>query len=122
MSEKTDAQKEEEKMIKEIEGKIDEVIELLSLQKDFSTIQKDFQMTQDMHGRTRGDKDLTFMKKDKAKNIAVTKHAHWNLEMVEATRLKKKFSQHPVDLLSHLDSLTDRLLMLVQKQSKRKNH
>lgn len=121
MAEKTEKQKEEEKMIREIEGKIEEVIELLSLQKDFNGSQRDLQRTQSMHQKTRNNMDLLFLHKHKQhKNVAVTKHAHGNLELIEALKMHQKFSDHPVDLLSHLDTLTDRLLLLIQKQCKGK--
>lgn len=115
---KEEKQKEEEKKIREIEAKIQEVIELLDLQKDF---QRDVQRVQDIHAKTRNDKSLTFLKQNnKHKNIAVTKHAHGNMEMIDILKKQQKFSDHPADLLSHLDSLTDQLLLMIQKQSKKK--
>jgi hypothetical protein len=109
---------EDEKKIREIEGKITEVIELLDLQRDFP--QKK-QRVQELHAKTRNDKTLTFMKHEsKHKNIAITNHAHGNMELIDILKKQQKFSDHPSDLLSHLDSLTDMLLLLIQKQSKKK--
>lgn len=122
--EKSDKQKEEEQMIREIEAKIEDVIDLLSLQKDFHGSKRDLEKTLDSHQQSRNNKELTYMRKDssKHKHVAITKHAQGNMDLVEAMKMHKRFSEHPIDLLSHLDTLTDKLVLLIQRQGNQSNN
>lgn len=110
----------DEDLIKEIEEKIEEVVELLSLRKDVFSAKTDLESMRVQHGQTRGSKEQTWLQHKTHKNIAVSKHARGNLDLLAAMREYKKFTKHPIDLLKHLDELTDRLLEVAQRQFKRR--
>lgn len=111
---------EQEKKIKDIEHKIEEVMELLALPKDL--LERKFEDILDTHKNTRNSKELAFMpaKGGKHKNLAVRQHSKANLDLIEAIRTRRRFLEHPDNLLEHLDKLTDKLLQLVQTQGTNK--
>lgn len=115
-------EEEDEELIRELEQKIELVIELLETKKDRESSLEDLKLK---HGNKRqhtGNKELTWLvdsKSKKQKLIGVSKHSHTNLELIEAWKTHKKFLEHPNDLLRHLDRLTDRLLEVVERYARR---
>lgn len=109
---------EQDKKINDIEKRIEEVMDLLALPKDI--FEQDFNRVLANHAKTRQKTELAYVSGSKHKNLTVREHAKGNLDLVKALRTKQKYDNHPVDLLSHLDSLTDKLLLLVQAQGQNK--
>jgi hypothetical protein len=109
----------DEELIRELEQKIEEVLELLSTQKDVD--QSLDELTSKHHEKRKhtGDSESTWLQHKKHKNIAVSKHSQTNLDLIEAWKQHKQFMEHPKDLLKHLDRLTERLLNVVERYSKR---
>lgn len=104
-----------EQRMREIQKKIDDVLELLALQTDREAVQEELQNSQERHSRTRGSQELAFVKGSKHKNLCITQHSHANLELVQALKKMQKFEEYPRNLLKHLDTLTDKLLAVVQE-------
>lgn len=116
MSTKEPTQEEkDEQMIRDIEQRIEEVMELLSFQKD---IDKEVETKKKQSQKSKNSKELTWAPHAKHKNIPITEHSKGNMELISMIKTKKKFLDHPEDLLGHLDKLTDKLLSVVERWCK----
>jgi hypothetical protein len=115
-------EEKDEKMIMDIEQRIEGVLELLGIKNKVNDIDEEVTKKRKVRHASKNNKELTWCKGSKSNNIAITKHSQGNMELIEAIKTKKKFSEHPEDLLKHLDTLTDRLLTVIERQceSKRK--
>lgn len=108
-------EEKDEQTIRDIEQRIEEVMELLSFQKN---IDKEVAMKKAQSQKNKNSKELAWAPHGKHKNIAITKHSHGNMELIDIIKTKKKFLAHPEDLLGHLDKLTDKLLTVVERWSR----
>lgn len=115
-------EEEDEELIRDLEQKIELVIELLETKKDLDTSLDDLKAKHSNKRQHTGNRELTWLADSKSKKprlIGVTRHSHTNLELIEAWKRHKKFLDHPQDLLRHLDRLTDRLLKVVERYARR---
>lgn len=110
-------EEKDEQMIRDIEQRIEEVMELLSFQKD---IDKELDLKKAQNQKNKNSKELTWASStnSKHKNIPITKHSHSNIQLIDMIKTKKKFLDNPEDLLKHLDQLTDKLLTVVERWCK----
>ena len=117
-----DAKKKDdpEKKMHDIQKKIDEVLTLLSMPVDRDRASEELESRKERHAKTRGDQELAFLRNSKYKNLAITKHSQANLELIESLQQVQKFEEYPRNLLKHLDTLTDKLLNVVQSLSKKR--
>lgn len=116
--EKTQEEKDEQ-MIKDIEKKIEVVVELLALQKDVDDVDKELECMQTEKEKSKNSKDMAWLPHKSHKNVAINKNAKMNMDLIKTLQHRKKLSDNPSDLLKHLDTLTERLLVVVQRQCKR---
>jgi site-specific DNA-cytosine methylase len=104
-------------LMRELEQKIDKVIELLESQKTREETERNLAEKSELKRKHTGNQELAWLSQNrsKKKRIAVTQHAQSNLDLIDAWQEHQKFMEHPKDLLRHLERLTDKLLEVVQR-------
>jgi len=107
---------EDEQLIREIESRIEETLEILSTNKDIIQLQNELQSKLMQRNKNKNNKEKGWFPHKSKKNIAVNKHAESNMHLAESMKMYLKFLDHPRDLLGHLDKLTDKLLDTLQRQ------
>lgn len=116
--EKTQEEKDQE-LIRDIEKKIEEVVELLALQKDVDEVDKELECIQTEKDRSKDSKDMAWLPHKSHKNVAINKNTKVNMDLIKTLKHRQKLLENPSDLLKHLDNLTEKLLVVVQRQCKK---
>lgn len=116
--EKTQEEKDQE-LIRDIEKKIEEVVELLALQKDVDDVDKELECIQSEKDKSKGSRDMAWLPHKSHKNVAINKNTKVNMDLIKTLKHRQKLLENPSDLLKHLDNLTERLLVVVQRQCKK---
>jgi hypothetical protein len=116
--EKTQEEKDQE-LIRDIEKKIEEVVELLALKKDVDDVDKELECIQSEKDKSKDSRDMAWLPHKSHKNVAINKNTKVNMDLIKTLKHRQKLLENPSDLLKHLDNLTERLLVVVQRQCKK---
>lgn len=119
MAEPKTQEEKDQQLIKDIEKKIEEVVELLALRKDVDEVDKELECMNTEKEKSKGSSELAWLPHKSHKNVAINKHTKINMDLIKTLQHKRKLTDHPDDLLEHLDKLTEKLLVVVQRQCKK---
>lgn len=109
----------DEELIREIEQQIEEVVELMATRKNKDHSAQEVLEMDDMRERHVNNGMQVFMGHKKHKSVSVSKHCHWNLQYIESLKQDFKFRKYPRNLQKHLQTLSDRLLVVMKRKDKR---
>jgi hypothetical protein len=109
----------DEELIRELEQQIEEVVELMASRKNKDTSAQEVLETDDLREKHINNGLSVFMEHKKHKSIVVTKHCHFNFKHIEALKQDLKFRKYPRNLQRHLQTLSDRLLVVMKRKDKR---
>jgi len=110
-------EEKDQQLIRDIEKKIEDVVELLALKKDVDEVDQDVEGFE--NEKSKSSKEMAWLPHKTHKNIVVNKNTKVNMDLIKALKHKQKLLENPSDLLKHLDNLTEKLLAVVSRQCKK---